>query len=246
MKRFLTLLLATLCAATSYAQTIKTLGYNTTNNTVVGLTAGQRIEFERLGVVSGTASVPSIAFATGTNALGLFSGTEFGVGPFLGFSVNEVNRFSITTNALIALSPLSFNNVTNAAVTRTNLGLGATWLTNDNVTNFITAIGLHASTEIANQVEAAGLFDVPNGDTAFYIQDNEVFITGGAVANFRASLGIPLPALTNTSNVTIMRALAGSTNTNQPFSGLIRVQEEILNDSVNIIISNGIIVGVEQ
>ncbi len=203
MKRILTLLLATLCA-TSYAQTIKTLGYNTTNNTVVGLTTGQRIEFQRLGVVSGTASVPSIAFATGTNTFGLFSGTEFGVGPFLGFSVNGVNRFSITTNALIALSPLSFNNVTNAAVTRTNLGIPLPALTNTNVTNFISDIGLFVSTEVANQVEAAGLFDLPNGDTAFYIQDNEVFITGGAVANFRTSLGLGAGLTTNVSSGTLV------------------------------------------
>jgi hypothetical protein len=35
MKTFLTLLLATLCAASSYAQTIKALGYNTTNGQIV-------------------------------------------------------------------------------------------------------------------------------------------------------------------------------------------------------------------
>jgi hypothetical protein len=35
MKTFLTLLLATLCAATGYGQTIKTLGYNTTNGQVI-------------------------------------------------------------------------------------------------------------------------------------------------------------------------------------------------------------------
>jgi hypothetical protein len=35
---FLTLLFATLCAATSYAQTIKALGYNTTNGQIVAAT----------------------------------------------------------------------------------------------------------------------------------------------------------------------------------------------------------------
>ena len=39
----------------------------------------------------------------------------------------------------------------------------------------------------------------------------------------RGNFGLGLPALTNTSNVTMMRALAGSTNTNQPFSGSIAV-----------------------
>ena len=38
MKTLLTLLLATLCAATSYGQTIKSLGYNTTNGQIVAAT----------------------------------------------------------------------------------------------------------------------------------------------------------------------------------------------------------------
>jgi hypothetical protein len=82
MKTILTILLATLCAATSYAQTIKSLGYNTTNGQIVAAT-----------------------------------------------NVVWTNAFSFSTNTV-------------AAQVRTNLGLGATWLTNTNVTNFRTAIGL--------------------------------------------------------------------------------------------------------
>jgi hypothetical protein len=60
----------------------------------------------------------------------------------------------------------------------------------------------------------------------------------------RASLGLPLPALTNTSNVTMMRALAGSTNTNQPFSGTIPINSG--GDVFNVVVSNGIILNVTE
>jgi hypothetical protein len=62
-----------------------------------------------------------------------------------------------------------------------------------------------------------------------------------AVSQTRTNLGLGLPALTNTSNVTMMRALAGSTNTNQPFSGNI----EYLNHSSNtwvMVVSNGVVI----
>lgn len=55
-------------------------------------------------------------------------------------------------------------------------------------------------------------------------------------ATSRTNLGLPLPALTNDSNVTMMRALAGSTNTNQPFSGSIA-----LTNTNTLVFSNGIL-----
>jgi hypothetical protein len=58
----------------------------------------------------------------------------------------------------------------------------------------------------------------------------------GAAAATRTNLGIPLAALTNTSNVTVMRALAGSTNTNQPFSGTVS-----LTNTNTLTFSNGIL-----
>jgi hypothetical protein len=64
-----------------------------------------------------------------------------------------------------------------------------------------------------------------------------------AAAETRTNLGIPLPALTNTNNATMMRALAGSTNTNEPFSGTITVRDDG-NDNRDIVISNGIILSV--
>jgi hypothetical protein len=60
----------------------------------------------------------------------------------------------------------------------------------------------------------------------------------------RTNLSLPLSSLTNTSNVTMMRALAGSTNTNEPFSGIIAFLDSSTN-ARDITISNGIIVNIE-
>ena len=90
-----TLILAALCflAASAQAQTIKSLGYNSTNGQVVAAT-----------------------------------------------NVVWTNAFSFSTNTV-------------AAQVRTNLGLGATWLTNTNATNFIKAItGITNSTPVTTNV----------------------------------------------------------------------------------------------
>ena len=171
MKTLFAILLATLCAATSYGQIIKTLSYNSTNNTVV---ATQRVTFPALGLATGSAAAPSLTYAIGTNVFGTFATTALGIGPYLGFSVNGTRQFYIATNTIRAELPISFSTTTNAAETRTNLSLG-------------------------------------------------------------------LPALTNTSNVTMMRELAGSTNTNAPASGTYQ-----LTNITSLTISNGIIVYVEE
>lgn len=57
----------------------------------------------------------------------------------------------------------------------------------------------------------------------------------------RTNLSLGLPALTNTSNVTMMRALAGSTNTSHPFTGSVTVVDDV-NDVATLVFSNGILV----
>jgi hypothetical protein len=86
-----------------------------------------------------------------------------------------------------------------------------------------------------------------NGNRSFYISTNTIraelpisFSSTTNSAETRTNLGLGLPALTNTSNVTTMRALAGSTNTNQPFSGSVVILD-FNEDSHNVTISNGII-----
>jgi hypothetical protein len=120
---------------------------------------------------------------------------------------------------------------------RTNLGLGATWLTNANVTNFRSAIGLGAGNE-ANfeSVFVSQQFVVTDGSNSFasIAFDEANFGVGIAIgsplgisfygtnaaiaaATTRTNLGLGLPALTNTSNTNFQAAVfttnAAPTNT---------------------------------
>ena len=212
MKFLAILFIAILCANAS-AQTIRSIGYNTTNGQVVAAT-----------------------------------------------NVVWTNNFSFSTNTV-------------AAEVRTNLGLGANWLTNTNVTNFRTSIGLGWSaltnTNATNFRSAIGLgtndiVTLAYGTEAYigqdggslyvenfypdYIQCGQfgiAFGTTNSAAITRTNLGLALPALTNTSNVTMMRALAGSTNTNQPFSGIIQYADSPMGDTYEMTVSNGIILKTE-
>jgi hypothetical protein len=127
MKHLLTtLLLATLCA-TGYGQTIKSLGYNTSNNVIVGPTNTNSLVFS-----NETTFINSAFFGGGDIRIGNgsldFGGTER-------ISLEET-RFA---------GDWTFDQ---PGSVRTNLGLGATWLTNTNVTNFRTAIGLGATNNV--------------------------------------------------------------------------------------------------
>ena len=119
---------ALLCwAAPAQAQTIKSLGFNTTNNTVVST---NQIFFTRLATLGGTAADTPFSIVSGTNTVGLFASSAFGIGPYLGFSYNGTRVFLISSNAIRAENPITFNTTTNAATTRTNLGLGSGLITN--------------------------------------------------------------------------------------------------------------------
>jgi len=120
--RLLILLLAAaaLAAAPATAQTIKSLGYNTTNGFVT---------------YSGSNSL------TFTNALQ--------------FSTNA--RAATRTNLDLGAAWLTNTSVTNF---RTAIGLGATWLTNTNVTNFRTDIGLGATNSVTfSNITASGIIN---------------------------------------------------------------------------------------
>jgi hypothetical protein len=224
---FLTLLLATLCA-TGHGQTIKTLGYNTTNgevvytgtnvltftNQVVKFEASAEIsdlEVDSLGVANSAVFAEAFEFAT-TNAAAT-ARTNLGLGwPALISSNAAASLLGINaSNQVVAATNIIFTNgvafTTNAAAsTLANLGLGT-----------------NASVTISNlNVQSVS---ITNADT------------------FRTNIGIPLPALTNTNNADTMRALAGSTNTNQPFSGTFSWQD-FNDDTVSIVVSNGIILSV--
>jgi hypothetical protein len=73
-----------------------------------------------------------------------------------------------------------------------------------------------------------------------------IFRTNASAAATRTNLSLGLPALTNTSNVTTMRALAGSTNTNAPFSGEFKFEDPDTSNTYSATVSNGIILFISE
>ena len=224
MKTLLTLLLVTLCAATGYGQTMKALSYNT--NGVVAYSSTNALRF--------------------TNEV-RFGGGDLQIDTTGGIYWSGAPRYEPETQTFY--EQIQFDSPATAAATRTNLGLGATWLTNTNGANFRTAIGLgETNAATFDAVFAMNYFEVGSSSNTVNIdQDNGIqFGTPNLAAATRANLGLPLPALTNTSNVTTMRALAGSTNTNQPFSGTFTFTDGDGLNSYSAVVSNGIIVSVTE
>ena len=80
--------------------------------------------------------------------------------------------------------------------------------------------------------------NVTTSVAAFYGWDGFAS-TAFSASQSRTNLGLPLAALTNTSNITLMRALSGSTNTNHPFSGTVSVVGT--NNTNTLVFSNGIL-----
>jgi hypothetical protein len=152
--------------------------------------------------------------------------------------------------------PLSFigtNAALHAAQTRANLGLGAT-----NDVTFRNVSVIENNIKLATTMEDEGATvlikrgtneDVPLLNLGFSNNTIQSFVpidfnnnTTNA-ATTRTNLGLPLAALTNDSNVTLMRALSGSTNTNHPFSGSVSVVGT--NNTNTLVFSNGILQSVQ-
>ena len=135
------LLLAAALAAPAAGQTIKSLGYNTTNGQIV---------------YSGTNDLRFPAtIRIGTNQSGLVSG-----GQFLTFTDGAGGvAMIISTNETTFYDPIAFSSTANASTTRTNLALGAT----NNVTfSNITADGIltandSTATPATNAASAQGI-----------------------------------------------------------------------------------------
>jgi len=132
------------------------------------------------------------------------------------------------TNTLGLLAPIQFsgtNAAANAAISRTNLGF-----------TYGTSIVIGSLDAETNSISST-LFI---GDGADLYFDG---IGSDGADQWREALLIPLSALTNTSNVTMMRALSGSTNTNHPYSGSISVTGT--NNTNTLVFSNGILQSVQ-
>jgi hypothetical protein len=115
------------------------------------------------------------------------------------------------------------NAALNTAITRTNLGLGATWLTNTNVTNFRTAIGLGASSDVVFRSLNA-ILDAGESNTIFFnsaISFDDIR-SEDIVETTRTNLGLGLPALTNTNTTNFRTAIglgwSALTNSNAAIS----------------------------
>jgi hypothetical protein len=363
MKTFFTLLLATLCAATGYGQTMKALSYNASNgvvaysgtntltftnaaqwNATVGAVdlAADNLTVE--GAIYFTEVLTNIAVTRSNLGLPLAALTNTNVTNFrtaIGLGVSNAVRFeqlfatdavevgSSTNTVQITTEAIEFGHSGIAAATRTNLALGATnivtfaGLTNNgditinsttasngllfirrtNNEPFLGLANLLASnnTTISNEtLFRVGVAEATNQSAQFGFRStntngsgvavfsvfgynalmmvgadastNAVIFSGGGTNNqvmtliksgatefarpisfanatdaatTRTNLGLGLPALTNTSNVTMMRALAGSTNTNQPFSGTAEFQNHTA-DPFFMEISNGIILRIYE
>jgi hypothetical protein len=110
------------------------------------------------------------------------------------------------------IEPIFFsgtNAPSNRAASRTNLGLGATWLTNTNVTNFRSAINVASATSY-DGVADKSLALVDNDGNAVRLSYDESGGDEWIVSNplsFRTAIGLPLPALTNTNNANFQAAV---------------------------------------
>ena len=249
--RLLILLAAALlcCAVPVQGQTIKSLGYNSTNGRIVAATNvvwTNAFNFSTNTVAAQVRTNLGLG-ATNTVTFGIINANAVSVGGANfeetgiisggGFYIADQN--TTNTNAVFYFDGDATDRL--RANARTNLGLGATWLTNTNSPIFPDSNGrLVAPVTIYDSVNDTALLTLPS-DSSSTVDPIVMNVHSGAwnTSNNRTALGLGLPALTNTSNVTTMRALAGSTNTNQPFSGSISVVGT--NNTNTLVFSNGIL-----
>jgi hypothetical protein len=194
MKTYLTLLLATLCAASSYAQTIKALGYNTTNGAVV-YTGTNAPAFTNGMLIVGEADSERVEITP----YGIASPSFGGAINFEEGSFQEDSAFDIKVPELRVEASVEFigtNASANAAATRTNLGLGAN--------NIVTFAGLTNNGDITINQTATN-----NGLLYIRRTNNEPFL---GLANLIASNN------TTISNETLFRVgTAEATNRSAQF-----------------------------
>ena len=97
--------------------------------------------------------------------------------------------------------------------TRISLGLGATWLTNTNVINFRTAIGLGTTSEVTFSTVSSTFVATTSGLDGTSVAPTGIQFNGVAAATTRTNLGLGATWLTNT-NVTNFRTAIGLGATN--------------------------------
>jgi hypothetical protein len=208
-----TLILATLCAFSGYGQTIKSLGYNTTNGVVV-YTNTNTLNFIN-PVFFGSLAQGELSLDTSfeDDGLGLSirRGTNDGI-----FLLN----LGFTNNTIHFFVPISFQNNTAAATTRTNLGLPLPALTNTSNADFRTAIGLGSAATNATadfQPASANLTNLASNNAANLTNFPALLLrTNGSAANLTNFPTLNQNTTGTASNVTGVVAIAnggtGATN----------------------------------
>jgi len=195
--RLLILLAAALAAASASGQTIKSLGFNTTNGVVPTSTLSNlALTFTNLGGISG------VSFSSGNVLIGSSTITFYGTNSGLAFSAGA-----------------------NASQVRNQIGLGATWLTNTDVTNFRTAIGgttvgnavftaattNAARTALGASIVGANIFTVPEQYQELYLRINaDNTVSSLSPAATRTNLGLGATNAVTFSNITASGTLAVS------------------------------------
>lgn len=142
---------------------------------------------------------------------------------------NSTNGQIIAATNVVWTNAFSFSTNTVAAEVRTNFGLGSTWLTNSNVTNFRSAIGLGAGDTVTfSNAYATALLEV----RTLFVNDstNQTRIQFEDQANAK----------------TFVRNLTGNTNTNAPFSGEFKFEDPDTATSYVATVSNGIILFINE
>jgi hypothetical protein len=199
--------------------------------------------------------------------LGTLNNVQFAevVAPSLGVGLGTNSYFIANSENVETALPIEFA-LNSAGGTRTNLGLGATWLTNTNVTNFRSAIGLgtNAQPVFDNLTILADLFagslEVAAGSNGTTVASDGIQFTGISAATTSTNLGLGATWLTNT-NVANFRTAIGIGTTNTPvfagvsfgggdlkisndaitWSGVIRYEPETQTFSGDVQVENGAI-----
>ena len=220
MKLLCTIILAALCATAS-AQTIRTLGYNTTN--------GQ--------VVAATNVVWTNAFNFSTNTVAAQVRTNLGLGATNSATFNTLHAEQDASSSIYTLTI----GQTNTGFRGTGGGASDFVYARDGVSQFgFFSTGLISY--VAHTFSAPVALNYGAGATAVLQFGGIDAATGAAIS--RTNLRLGLPALTNTSNVAMVRALAGTTNTNAPVSGSVELSDGVL--SWLLTFSNGILVNLTE
>jgi hypothetical protein len=179
---------------------------------------------------------------SGTNNLTFTNQTGFSGG----IVSSDVGADNLTVEGAIYFTEV----LTNLAVTRTNLGLPLQALTNANVTNFRTAIGLGAT----NNVEFSSV-DAANATISDTLSVNNLFLESGGSVTFsgenektatRANVGlgatniVTFAGLTNNGDITI-----NSTTASNGLLYVCRTNNESFLGLANLIASNNVTVNNE-